>query len=107
MFSATLLSPEIKKMSEEICKFPTWVDLKGKDSVPEVIYFSLCVRVCVILLLFLIPYKIQTVYHAAVIVDPASTDAWVRPLAGFKTDGVHARGTTTFSLFSVLTRTSI
>jgi len=32
------------------------------------------------------------VYHAAVVVDPASTDAWVRPLAGFKTDGVHARG---------------
>lgn len=36
MFSATLHSPEITSTSEKICKFPTWVDLKGKESVPEV-----------------------------------------------------------------------
>lgn len=36
MFSATLHSPEITDMSQKICKFPTWVDLKGKESVPEV-----------------------------------------------------------------------
>lgn len=36
MFSATLHSPEITSIAEKICKFPTWVDLKGKESVPEV-----------------------------------------------------------------------
>jgi ATP-dependent RNA helicase DDX1 len=37
MFSATLHDPQIKELSEVICKFPIWVDLKGKDTVPEVI----------------------------------------------------------------------
>lgn len=37
MFSATLHSPEIKSLAEQICTFPTWVDLKGKDSVPETV----------------------------------------------------------------------
>lgn len=36
MFSATLHSPEVKELGEKLCKFPTWVDLKGKDSVPDV-----------------------------------------------------------------------
>jgi ATP-dependent RNA helicase DDX1 len=36
MFSATLHSPEIKELSEQICQFPTWVDLKGKDTIPTV-----------------------------------------------------------------------
>jgi hypothetical protein len=35
-FSATLHSDEVRKLGDEICKFPTWVDLKGKDAVPEV-----------------------------------------------------------------------
>jgi len=34
-FSATLHSPEITALAELICTRPTWVDLKGKDSVPE------------------------------------------------------------------------
>jgi hypothetical protein len=38
MFSATLHSPIVKKIGEKICKFPTWVDLKGKDAVPEVFH---------------------------------------------------------------------
>ena len=41
MFSATLHSPEIGTLAEEICRFPTWVDLKGKDSVPEVGWLGL------------------------------------------------------------------
>jgi len=35
MFSATLHSEEIKKMAEQLCRFPQWVDLKGKPTVPE------------------------------------------------------------------------
>eukprot|EP01029_Cantina_marsupialis_P030256 TRINITY_DN81069_c0_g1_i1.p1 TRINITY_DN81069_c0_g1~~TRINITY_DN81069_c0_g1_i1.p1 ORF type:complete len:684 (+),score=181.23 TRINITY_DN81069_c0_g1_i1:161-2212(+) len=34
-FSATLHSPAITTLSEMICENPTWVDLKGKDFVPE------------------------------------------------------------------------
>jgi hypothetical protein len=36
LFSATLHSPEMGALAEEVCRFPMWVDLKGKDSVPEV-----------------------------------------------------------------------
>lgn len=36
MFSATLHSAEIKTMAETICRFPQWVDLKGKPTVPPV-----------------------------------------------------------------------
>ena len=48
MFSATLHSPEIKGLAEKIAAFPTWVDLKGKDSVPETVH-HLVVSVRVIL----------------------------------------------------------
>jgi ATP-dependent RNA helicase DDX1 len=37
MFSATLHSPEIRELSEQLCTFPTWVDLKGRDSVPDTV----------------------------------------------------------------------
>ncbi|GAB5031371.1 atp-dependent rna helicase ddx1 [Nannochloropsis oceanica] len=37
-FSATLHSPEITELAEKICDRPTWVDLKGKDSVPESVH---------------------------------------------------------------------
>eukprot|EP00899_Mesostigma_viride_P015632 jgi/Mesvir1/2406/Mv22148-RA.1 len=66
MFSATLHSPEIKQLSETLCKFPTWVDLKGKESVPE------------------------TVHHAVLRVAPTS-NAWVNASPPAITDGVHAR----------------
>ena len=79
-FSATLHSPEIGKLSELLCRHPTWVDLKGKDSVPE------------------------TVHHVLVTVNPESDRSWAArkasssssgAAAGFDaevpTDGVHAK----------------
>ena len=49
-FSATLHSQPIQELAAKICINPTWVDLKGVESVPEtvhhVIYRYLCVRVC-------------------------------------------------------------
>jgi ATP-dependent RNA helicase DDX1 len=72
-FSATLHSPEITKLSEELCKHPTWVDLKGKDSVPD------------------------TVHHVAIEVHPQSDTSWQAApdrAPGYTTDGVHDRLTT-------------
>merc|ERR1719355_514 len=51
-FSATLHTPEIKQMIEEITTRPIWVDLKGKDSVPE------------------------TVHHVVLYVDPYNDFPW-------------------------------
>ncbi len=68
MFSATLHSPEIRELSQQLCTFPTWVDLKGRDSVPE------------------------TVTHLLVPIDPTRDSAlWagMRPLP--PNDDVHAR----------------
>ena len=66
-YSATLHSDEIRKLSEEICSFPSWVDLKGKDSIPE------------------------TVHHVVVPIDPRSDKTWGQIEKGIKTDGVHAQ----------------
>ena len=41
LFSATLHSPEIKALSERIQNFPTWVDLKGKESVPDTVHHTM------------------------------------------------------------------
>jgi ATP-dependent RNA helicase DDX1 len=68
MFSATLHSPEIRELSQQLCSFPTWVDLKGRDSVPE------------------------TVTHLLVPIDPTRDSAlWaaMRPLP--PNDDVHSR----------------
>lgn len=54
MCSATLHSFDVKKLSERIMHFPTWVDLKGEDSVPE------------------------TVHHVVVPVNPKSDHLWER-----------------------------
>lgn len=35
MFSATLHSDSIHQASENLCQNPIWVDLKGKDYVPD------------------------------------------------------------------------
>jgi superfamily II DNA/RNA helicase len=35
LFSATLHDPIIQQLSEQIQRFPTWVDLKGKVSNPH------------------------------------------------------------------------
>lgn len=41
LFSATLHSPEIKGLSEKIQSFPIWVDLKGKEAVPDTLHHTL------------------------------------------------------------------
>jgi ATP-dependent RNA helicase DDX1 len=68
-FSATLHSPEIKRLAERICQNATWVDLKGTDTVPT------------------------TVHHVVVRVDP-STDLHYCTEAPHKavTDGMHTAG---------------
>ncbi|XP_047538346.1 ATP-dependent RNA helicase Ddx1 isoform X2 [Vanessa atalanta] len=50
--SATLHAFEVKKMAEKLMHFPTWVDLKGEDAVPE------------------------TVHHVVVNVDPQRDRGW-------------------------------
>ena len=40
-FSATLHSPAVRDMTSKICVNPTWVDLKGPDSVPETVHHVL------------------------------------------------------------------
>lgn len=47
--------------------FPTWVDLKGEDAVPE------------------------TVHHVVVMVDPQKDRTWRNLRNCIQTDGVHAR----------------
>ena len=37
-FSATLHAQHIADLSAKICHHPTWVDLKGKDAVPETVH---------------------------------------------------------------------
>lgn len=37
-FSATLHSPEIARLADSICDRPTWVDLKGRDTVPRTVH---------------------------------------------------------------------
>lgn len=41
LFSATLHSPEIKQLSTRIQSFPTWVDLKGKETVPDTVHHTM------------------------------------------------------------------
>jgi ATP-dependent RNA helicase DDX1 len=68
-FSATLHSDPVQQLSSRICFNPTWVDLKGKDSVPE------------------------TVHHAVVMIDPTDEQLQQQIAAQLKTravtDGVH------------------
>lgn len=63
--SATLHSFEVKKMAERLMHFPTWVDLKGEDAVPE------------------------TVHHVVVRVDPQLDLSWHQLRHPLRTDGVH------------------
>ncbi|UYV62061.1 DDX1 [Cordylochernes scorpioides] len=65
--SATLHSFEVKKLAEKLMHFPTWVDLKGEDSVPE------------------------TVHHVVVRVDPRNDKSWMDNKRHIQTDGVHQR----------------
>ncbi|XP_051510873.1 ATP-dependent RNA helicase DDX1-like [Myxocyprinus asiaticus] len=68
--SATLHSFEVKKLSEKIMHFPTWVDLKGEDSVPE------------------------TVHHVVVPVSPKTDKLWEKLKTHIRTDEVHAKDDT-------------
>ncbi|OXB53889.1 hypothetical protein ASZ78_013855 [Callipepla squamata] len=69
--SATLHSFDVKKLSEKIMHFPTWVDLKGEDSVPE------------------------TVHHVVVLVNPKTDKLWERLGKNhIRTDEVHAKDNT-------------
>ncbi|GJQ78597.1 putative ATP-dependent RNA helicase [Trypoxylus dichotomus] len=65
--SATLHAFEVKKMADKLMHFPTWVDLKGEDAVPE------------------------TVHHVVVIVDPQRDTSWNNLRRHIITDGVHAQ----------------
>ncbi|XP_022832178.1 ATP-dependent RNA helicase Ddx1 [Spodoptera litura] len=65
--SATLHAFEVKKMAEKLMHFPTWVDLKGEDSVPE------------------------TVHHVVVNVDPQKDRSWETLHKHVQTDGVHSK----------------
>ncbi|XP_044745938.1 ATP-dependent RNA helicase Ddx1 [Coccinella septempunctata] len=64
--SATLHAFEVKKMAEKLMYFPTWVDLKGEDAVPD------------------------TVHHVIVKVDPQQDRSWHNLRRRIQTDGVHA-----------------
>lgn len=64
--SATLHSFEVKKMADKLMHFPTWIDLKGEDAVPE------------------------TVHHVVTIVDPQNDKSWHNFRHHVQTDGVHA-----------------
>ncbi|GAB0093946.1 ATP-dependent RNA helicase Ddx1 [Sergentomyia squamirostris] len=65
--SATLHSFDVKKMAERLMHFPTWVDLKGEDAVPE------------------------TVHHVVVRVDPQKDTQWHNMRQRIQTDGVHGQ----------------
>ncbi|XP_020803078.1 ATP-dependent RNA helicase Ddx1 [Drosophila serrata] len=65
--SATLHDFEVKKMAERLMHFPTWVDLKGEDAVPE------------------------TVHHVVCLVDPKADTRWQSLRQAIPTDGIHDR----------------
>lgn len=67
-FSATLHSTEIQRLRDRICFYPTLVDLKGQDSVPD------------------------TVQHVVVRIDPTDSAWWTSPPANpIPTDKVHEK----------------
>lgn len=70
LFSATLHSMDIRRLSEALMPHATWVDLRGKDSVPD------------------------TVHNALVRIDPAADRSWETAAINLKTDGVHAKDRT-------------
>ena len=52
--SATLHNFEVKKLADSLMHYPTWIDLKGEDAVPD------------------------TVHHVVVMVDPSTDREWIR-----------------------------
>lgn len=57
----------LKHLQDRLMHFPTWVDLKGEDAVPE------------------------TVHHVVVMVDPQKDKSWQNLRRHIMTDGVHAQ----------------
>jgi ATP-dependent RNA helicase DDX1 len=41
LFSATLHAPSVQSFAETLCDRPTWVDLKGRDFVPDSVHHVL------------------------------------------------------------------
>lgn len=65
--SATLHDFDVKKLADRLMHFPTWVDLKGEDAVPD------------------------TVHHVVVPVDPKADKSWTDLKRCITTDGVHSK----------------
>lgn len=64
--SATLHDFAVKKLAERLMHFPTWVDLKGEDAVPE------------------------TVHHVVALINPQVDQSWRSLRRHIRTDGVHS-----------------
>lgn len=64
--SATLHNFEVKKLADSLMHFPTWIDLKGQDSVPD------------------------TIHHCVCVIDPKLDTSWRNLKRHVETDGVHA-----------------
>lgn len=74
--SATLHNFEVKKLAQQLMYFPTWIDLKGEDSVPD------------------------TVHHVVLRIDPKKNNTF-RDLENlFQTDGVHERDNVYATLYN-------
>ena len=65
--SATLHNFDVKKFAENVMFFPTWVDLKGEDSIPD------------------------TVHHVVFRIDPRKDETWKTIKINYVTDGVHQK----------------
>lgn len=65
--SATLHNFEVKKLADQLMHFPTWVDLKGQDSVPD------------------------TIHHCVCIIDPKEDTNWRNLKKHVATDDVHEK----------------
>ena len=87
--SATLHSPEVKQLSEKIMCFPTWVDLKGVDSVPETVHHT-CVRV-----------NPKTDKNMLIDLAPESITSVLKLQPRVITDGVHEKDNLNKSLGNV------
>uniref|UniRef100_A0A6G1SJY3 ATP-dependent RNA helicase n=1 Tax=Aceria tosichella TaxID=561515 RepID=A0A6G1SJY3_9ACAR len=79
--SATLHNFQVKKLAQDLMYFPTWIDLKGEDSVPD------------------------TVHHVVFRVDPLKDTTYTELNGLFCTDGVHANDNVTDALFAGSKRT--
>ena len=67
---------DVKKLADQIMHFPTWVDLKGQDSVPD------------------------TIHHCVCIIDPKVDLSWRNLKRQIKTDEVHANDNINFKIES-------